>query len=485
LEVLGEVVASSSANSFRQIYGNYGLIHRNDGSSYWILSTASGDQYGTWNSFRPFTHNFADGTVSIANSLIVKNAANVGIGTTSPEARLQVMGTGLFGNTGASTNGGVLQVYTGNIVNANSGIDITRGVYPTVSGALSLRLVSDSGGTYRGVIGFGATSGAESITIIGGGNVGIGNTSPVNKLDIEGAVAIGATYSGASTAPTNGLIVEGNVGIGTTSPVTKLDIIGNIRSSSSVTDATAKDTSYSVRHYTNAEESFLVFYAYAGAASNSLAIGGSSGGHNAATGIKFYTAANNTTTAGTERVHIDYAGNVGIGVTSPVNKLDIEGAVAIGATYSGTSTAPTNGLIVEGNVGIGITTLDAKLHVLHSGVTAHFVSGNGGNEQCLVLDGDQDAGDNLIKARANASGGASCSDSDIVFVLTGGGQVGIRQSSPTAYLHLPACTAAANTASLKIPAGTVATTPVSGNIESDGTHLYWTDSGGTRRQLDN
>ena len=56
---------------------------------------------------------------------------------------------------------------------------------------------------------------------------------------------------------------------------------------------------------------------------------------------------------------------------------------------------------------------------------------------------------------------------------------------PTAKLHLAASSATANTASLKIDPGIVATTPVSGNIESDGTHLYWTDSGGNRLQLDN
>lgn len=58
-------------------------------------------------------------------------------------------------------------------------------------------------------------------------------------------------------------------------------------------------------------------------------------------------------------------------------------------------------------------------------------------------------------------------------------------TTPTAFLHLPAAAAAADKASLKIDAGVVATTPVSGNIESDGTNLYWTDSGGTRRQLNN
>jgi hypothetical protein len=64
-------------------------------------------------------------------------------------------------------------------------------------------------------------------------------------------------------------------------------------------------------------------------------------------------------------------------------------------------------------------------------------------------------------------------------------RLGVGVAAPTARLHLPAAQAAADTASLKIDPGTVATIPVSGCIESDGTHLYWTDSGGIRRQLDN
>jgi len=72
---------------------------------------------------------------------------------------------------------------------------------------------------------------------------------------------------------------------------------------------------------------------------------------------------------------------------------------------------------------------------------------------------------NLINARVN---GVS------KFSVSNKGQV-----------NLIASAAAADSASLKIDAGVVASVPVSGNVESDGAHLYWTDSGGTRRQLDN
>ncbi|MBL6722597.1 MAG: hypothetical protein ISQ13_01155 [Candidatus Margulisbacteria bacterium] len=46
---------------------------------------------------------------------------------------------------------------------------------------------------------------------------------------------------------------------------------------------------------------------------------------------------------------------VGIGISDPVNALDVKGTMAIGQTFAGVQ-APANGLIVEGNVGIGTTT---------------------------------------------------------------------------------------------------------------------------------
>ncbi|MDZ8848961.1 tail fiber domain-containing protein [Escherichia coli] len=41
--------------------GNYGLIFRNDGSGFHLLTTDLKDSFGSWNNRRPFSYNFADG----------------------------------------------------------------------------------------------------------------------------------------------------------------------------------------------------------------------------------------------------------------------------------------------------------------------------------------------------------------------------------------------------------------------------------------
>ncbi len=65
-------------------------------------------------------------------------------------------------------------------------------------------------------------------------NVGIGTNTPKSKLDVEGGVSIGATYSGTTASPTNGAIIEGNVGIGTTTPSAKLDVNGDVKASTGI-----------------------------------------------------------------------------------------------------------------------------------------------------------------------------------------------------------------------------------------------------------
>lgn len=449
-----------------------------------------------------------------------------------------------------------------------SGADITVGSGKTLDvSAGTLTLADDQisgdkihGGTISAFASTGIDDNAAStaITIDSSERVGIGATAPVNKLDVEGAVAIGATYSGTSTAPTNGLIVEGNVGIGTVSPNAKLDI-----------DQDAGIVALKVTGGSNGTD-LATFYRDVGSTGGIIITslgsdpvikldpeGGGSIWYNGidTTNASYHIGHTGYPSSGTNIISALTSGNVGIGTTSPVNKLDVEGGVAIGSTYSGTSTAPTNGLIVEGNVGIGTASTETKLKVVGDSSTAysatalvdeattydqisilnsntavdsfaslHFTDwGSAGNATARIALQNQTVGAGSLtfslrhsthnttaqeKMRITSAGNVGIGTTSPVNKLdvegavaigasysgtstapTNGliveGNVGIGTASPTAKLHLPASTAAANTASLKITPGIVATTPVSGNIESDGTHLWWTDSGGTRRQLDN
>lgn len=65
-----------------------------------------------------------------------------------------------------------------------------------------------------------------------GGKIGMGLTTPQNKLDINGSLCIGSNYAGHFTTPEDGVLIEGSVGIGTTifpsSGRTSLRVGGNV-----------------------------------------------------------------------------------------------------------------------------------------------------------------------------------------------------------------------------------------------------------------
>jgi len=141
--------------------------------------------------------------------------------------------------------------------------------------------------------------------------------------------------------------LAGQMGLGTHNPLsgTKLDVsngsiallIGADSNADTRTDATDKVGRLAGAHYTNTEEPIGVFMIQGNQTENILSIGGGSGLLNAATDVKFYTAANTTTVTGTERMRIDNAGKVGIGTNNPTEKLHVIGNIRSSAeVHAGT-----------------------------------------------------------------------------------------------------------------------------------------------------
>ena len=82
----------------------------------------------------------------------------------------------------------------------------------------------------------------------------------------------------------------------------------NAQGSTSLTNATQKACRVGMPHYTNAEEPTNMFHGVSGDGIAEVRYGGGTSYMNAATSHRFYTAANTTTTSGTERVRIDSDG---------------------------------------------------------------------------------------------------------------------------------------------------------------------------------
>jgi len=176
-----------------QSTSGYGILGTNTGGKYGYLG---GDEYGAY------------GT---------NNNGNFG-----------GIGGNVYGVYGESTSGyGVLGMNTdgsyGLLGGSNNGVygssDTGHGVYGTTNTGYAVYGYSNNTTGYAGYF-----SGNGYFS----GKVGIGTTAPKNKLDVEGAVAIGTHYSETETAPANGMIIEGNVGIGTTTPDKELTVEGTI-----------------------------------------------------------------------------------------------------------------------------------------------------------------------------------------------------------------------------------------------------------------
>src|SRR3989338_3492207 len=298
--IIGEVVFAGDTTS--------GSSYRNFTK---IDTGITDDSTATYTGFMRF---LTSNSGTLAERMRITGAGNVGIGTTNPTS-----GTGV---------GRVLEISGG-----DSGLSLnstTAGVRWSIDSQTSGKLFISQGSTARMVV--------ENNT----GNVGIGTTSPLDKLHIDGDILVNDTSNdarlrlfgsgsckewvigaGSSGGGSNGdLYIQhagivtaitiqnttGNVGIVQTTPTEKLQVGGTIH---------IRHTADQILRFT--EENIAARWA----------IGVPATGSGAQTGADLVFrgngAINLTAPEGTEYMRITSTGNVGIGTTTPGGQLTIAG----------------------------------------------------------------------------------------------------------------------------------------------------------------
>jgi hypothetical protein len=198
------------------------------------------------------------------------------------------------------------------------------------------------------------TVSAPSITTTGDTNTGI---------FFPAADTIAFTEGGVESMR---ITSAGNVGIGTTGPNDKLEVSGVLRLSNGVTNTitatrpNASGDTFTIRHGTGTDTA-IVFSSSNSTVENAVKMRSWNGTQYNEFGV-FGTGSSGYVYAsigGTERMRIDSAGNVGIGTSSPVNKLQVNGSLGRNApvTKTGNFTlADTeNWLICNGTGTITVT----------------------------------------------------------------------------------------------------------------------------------
>lgn len=410
----------------------------------------------------------SDGDVQIMNG-------NVGIGTTSPSVKLEVVSSGQVFNSVQDVGSGQ-SIFTLSRINHTTQNNVWNESITNTTGTNGSLIIYPTGATAD--IGFsGNTSWLNQQLVIKGatGNVGIGTTSPMGKLHLyknnadtvlgefiieqngTGDSSIQYSITGLSNwitgidnsdsdkfkiSKSNALGTSdmltidssGNVGIGTTSPISTISgldissggrsiVIGAENGLSTRTDNVGKYGRILGAHYTNAEQPIvgLLLGSYSG--TNQVSIGGGTSLGSAATFISFYTASNTITPTGTERMRIDSSGNVGIGTTTPAQKLHIA---------SGNVLLENNQYLIGEKVGgddVNLIGIDASSNTLvQAGAGNNLIFKEGGDEWMRITSsGNIGIGTTTpgykfdVSGDARLTGDLYVNGSDVLLSQNGGG----------------------------------------------------------------
>ncbi|MDO8430258.1 MAG: hypothetical protein Q7S73_02740, partial [bacterium] len=314
------------------------------------------------------------GFISSASSTISSNLLVSGFLNASSSAAIG----------GALSVGGNITIPTGGyglfINGNNSGLSLVGG--QNTSGGASISIFGIDHSTLSNVIQFNRVTGGESARIDTNGRLGIGTTSPSQPLSVHGGALIAGTTTVNGLIATGSVYITGNVGIGTTNPIGSLDVkgVGN----------TAGSIGLQLRSG-NSSEGFLgnqIVFGNSGTTDYNQAI---KTRHNNATNnnaFDFYTWQTGDVAGdiGSLFNMTINGGKVGVGTTSPSQRLSVHGNGLFSGnlslanlTATGTLTfanASTTGMLTIGNgfISSASSTVSSSLNVSGSFIASSSVA---------------------------------------------------------------------------------------------------------------